>query len=524
MKSLTLFLFCSFILLFLVQACAAVTGSGITTSPSQVNALKPGDEISEVAGTINLPTTETMTFNPDDSVEFYTQLDNAKWSIAININGNPNPARTFGGKHATIGGYDVAYPIANYASVTLQFSMTAGTVPTTFPSGTIILTQVTEVDPSGNQVGSAVFVNGTVISPSALQTELNSLKAKLASLKADINAKAAQGIDVSAAQQQYNSASSALDMASIDLMSDPSKAQPLLDTASAEIDQGNSALDRSWADYSIQQAKTALASVDSLLNEFTMNDNLKTSDPRLVPIVNERDLAAQAITNANDLFMMGQFTSARGKASDGLNFANQALKTCLDLKNKLTNGANPTIEPPSTNIPTTPQTSVGGGATVTFVVTTSDHIPLPGALVQPTAGISGLTDDTGTVIFRGLNPGSAEWSISKQGYKPDITEYNIIDGLQIGVPLVPEIPQPTTTIITPPVSSPSISNQPTSPPSEAELIAQLQRQNELLEQQNKQLAEQSNLLSQIISMLQRFLGIFGFKTPPQSQLTTIIPA
>ncbi|HXW98778.1 MAG TPA: hypothetical protein VEI51_03550, partial [Methanomicrobiales archaeon] len=159
MKRYAGILVCFLILVCLVQACAALSASGVTTSPSQVNALKPGDEISEVAGTITLPTSGTMTFNPDDSVEFYTQLDNARWSIAISINGNPNPARTFGGKHATIGGYDLSYPTTNYASVNLVFSMTGGTVPTTFPSGPVTLVEVQEVDPSDNPVGAAVFVN-----------------------------------------------------------------------------------------------------------------------------------------------------------------------------------------------------------------------------------------------------------------------------------------------------------------------------------------------------------------------------
>ncbi|HXW98944.1 MAG TPA: hypothetical protein VEI51_04405 [Methanomicrobiales archaeon] len=326
------------ILCCLVQACAAISASGVTTSPSQVNALKPGDEISEVAGTITLPTSGTMTFNPDDSVEFYTQLDNAKWSIAIVIGGNANPARSFGGKHATIGGYDLSYPTTNYPSVTLQFSMTASTVPTTFPSGTVTLVQVQEVDPSDNPVGSAVFVNGTVINPQALQTQLDTVKGKLADLKESISAKSAQGIDVTTAQTDYNQASSALDSAAVEIISSPSDVTNLLSTATSAITDGSNALDQADADHSIQQAKAMLASVDGLINEFTVNDSLKTSDPRLSVIINKRDLAAQTITNANDLFTTSQFTSAKTKAADGLGLANQAWNLSLDLKTELGTG------------------------------------------------------------------------------------------------------------------------------------------------------------------------------------------
>jgi hypothetical protein len=52
---------------------------------------------------------------------------------------------------------------------------------------------------------------------------------------------------------------------------------------------------------------------------------------------------------------------------------------------------------------------------------------------------------------------------------------------------------------------------------EVELAAQLKRQNDLLEEQNKKLADQSNLLSQIISMLQTFFGIFGSPQPTPTQ-------
>ncbi|HVP25870.1 MAG TPA: hypothetical protein VMS81_07805, partial [Methanomicrobiales archaeon] len=57
------FILCATLAVFcLVQACAALTSSGITTNPSQVNALRPGDVISEVSGTVNLPTSGDMTF------------------------------------------------------------------------------------------------------------------------------------------------------------------------------------------------------------------------------------------------------------------------------------------------------------------------------------------------------------------------------------------------------------------------------------------------------------------------------
>ena len=86
---------------------------------------------------------------------------------------------------------------------------------------------------------------------------------------------------------------SALDTATTDIISSPTSVQSLLDTATNNINDASAALDQAWAHQSIQQAKVQLASVDGLINEFTVNDSLKTTDSRLVAIINKRDLAAQ---------------------------------------------------------------------------------------------------------------------------------------------------------------------------------------------------------------------------------------
>jgi hypothetical protein len=338
MKRLTVILLLTFVFLCLVQACAALTTVGaITTSPSQLNALKPGDIVSEVTGTIKLPPSGDQTFALDDTLEFYTQLDNAKWSVSIVINGIENPPRSFGGKHASILGMDLAYVSTKY-EVEVKFSMENGAVPTSFTSGNIILARALEVDPQSNQVGAGVYVNGTVLNPAVLQTQLDSVKAKLATLKADIDAKNALGVDTSASQAKYQAASSALDTATTDIISSPTSVQALLDTATNNINDASVALDKAWADQSIQQAKVQLASVDGLINEFTVNDSLKTTDSRLVAIINKRDLAAQSISSANDFFTGSNYPSARGKAVDGLNLANQAWNLSLDLKTELGQG------------------------------------------------------------------------------------------------------------------------------------------------------------------------------------------
>ncbi|MDD1664634.1 MAG: hypothetical protein LUQ32_04710 [Methanomicrobiales archaeon] len=339
MKRLTVFLLVIFVFLCLVQVGAALTYEGtLETTPTQVNALKPGDIVA-VTGTIKLPPSGDQTFALDDTVELYTQLEKAKWDISIVINGveNPYQARGTSPNKRTILGMDLAYITTKY-EVKIKFSETEGVVPASFNSGDIILFRALELDTSSDQVGPAVYKNGTVINPVALQTQLDNAKAKLATLKEDIDAKDALGVDITAARQKYNTASSTLETAAIKISSSPSEVNNLLTTATSTIDDANTALDQAWAQHSIDAAKVKIASVEGLIKEFTVNQSLKLSDPRLVPITNKFDLAVKSKNDAQIYFDQGKYDTTRSDASQALVYANDAWNLSLSLKTELGQG------------------------------------------------------------------------------------------------------------------------------------------------------------------------------------------
>jgi hypothetical protein len=339
MKHLSIILITLIGILCLVQAGAALTTEGqIQVTPPQVNSLKPGDVISEVSGVVRLPQSGEQTFDPDDTVEFFTQLDGAKWSISIVVGGIENPPRTYAGKHATIGGYDLAYPANDYSSVKLKFSMTDGTVPASFTSGNIILTRVLELDQDNNQVGAAVHVNGTVISTEALQANASAVLDDITALKAEIDAKSAAGVDVTLALQKYEAAKLALQNAKTYLSTEPENVQPLINTATANIQEGNIALDQAWAGMTIQQADTMINSVNGLITEFKVNRSLKESDTRLVPIINKYDLAARTLSSAKNLYEQKSYAAVRSDTSQSLAYATEAWNLSLDLKTELDKG------------------------------------------------------------------------------------------------------------------------------------------------------------------------------------------
>jgi hypothetical protein len=340
MKSLLKILICSAVLLCLVQASLALTNEGaITVNPPSVNALKPGDTVSEVSGTIKLPPSGDQTFATKDTVEFYTHLNSAKWSVSIVVGGIENPAKTYGGHRVSINGWELAYPTSGYEEgVKIKFSLTDGVVPPLFPSGTIILFQAQELDSSSTQVGAAVYKNGTVINPAALQDQVNEMKAKLAEIKASIDEKAALGVDTTFALQKYTSSKGFLDSATRALTSSPAEVNSLLTDAGKAGLEAAEALDMAWAQMTIEEADARITSVSGLITEFKVNRSIKDSDARLVPIINKFDLAAGSLSDARNEFTSKSYTAVRSDAGQSLTYASDAWNLSLELKQELDKG------------------------------------------------------------------------------------------------------------------------------------------------------------------------------------------
>jgi hypothetical protein len=291
-----------------------------------------------VTGILKLPPSGDQTFALSDTLELYTQLEKASWSAGIIINEHESPYNLYGGTpvRKTILGNDLSYPSTDI-EVKVSFSV-SGAVPSTFTSGNIILFRALELDKDSEQVGSVVIKNGTVFNPSDLQTQVTREEGKLAELRGSIDEMAAKGIDVSVAERNYTAAKQALDDAARKITSSPVEVTNLLSTATTRIGGAQTDLKKAWAGQALGEAKAMLDSVDGLLSEFTVNRSLKTTDPRLGPIITKRDLGARSISDASDQFGAGSYDSARIKANDGLGLANEAWNLSLTLKDELDKG------------------------------------------------------------------------------------------------------------------------------------------------------------------------------------------
>jgi hypothetical protein len=132
------------------------------------------------------------------------------------------------------------------------------------------------------------------------------------------------------------------------------------------------------ANQSIEQANAMIANVSGLINEFTAGDGLSVTDPRLVPIIQLRDLAAKFISNSNDLYANGAYPSARDSAGEGLKSANEAWTLSLTLKAELSKPPAQTGAVTSSSTPTTgnaPATTNAPAVTTTAVSGTNAVVP-----------------------------------------------------------------------------------------------------------------------------------------------------
>ena len=177
-------------------------------------------------------------------------------------------------------------------------------------------------------------VTRDVVSAADIEGALAAQQQRLKDLKADMDARAAEGVDISAVQAKYNAASSALTSAA---SAGPAQAKSYIDTAKSNIDEAIKLLDKAWAEKAVADTGAAIESLDGMINYFVENRSMG-SDPQVVAIMTKRESAVQFYTQAQDYLNAGNYAMARSKATDGLNKANEALADATALREKIGEG------------------------------------------------------------------------------------------------------------------------------------------------------------------------------------------
>ncbi|MFW5638200.1 MAG: hypothetical protein ACOCG4_02940, partial [Methanoculleus sp.] len=177
-------------------------------------------------------------------------------------------------------------------------------------------------------------VTRKVVSAEQVGSSLSVQQQNLKDLKADIDKKAADGVDVSAVQAKCDAASKALTSAA---SANPSKAAEHIATATKSMDEAKALLDKAWTEKEVADTGAAIESLDGNINYFVENRSMG-GDPRVVSIVTKRESAVQFYSQAKDGLNAKNYPLARSKADEGLKKANEALRDAEALRDEIGEG------------------------------------------------------------------------------------------------------------------------------------------------------------------------------------------
>jgi hypothetical protein len=324
-------------------AYAIVGNVGIAPASDLVS----GQTHVSVSFVIDFPASGGETFSSDNSLQMSTDLADARWSPVLVLDGVETQMPDEVGSIVHINGWELSYPAKRALSMRVTME---GTAPIVSTSQSKTILRVATVSGKGAVVpGSEVIRQGYVINPSSMQSSVSGAQRDLSAFRALLDAKSAQGVDISAAEAKYREADTALQSAA--KSSSYIVLQGYVDNAEAAISDGKKLLDKAFADKTIQDAQKQISQTDGLIRYFTV-DRSMGADARLASVISEREQAADLLSDANDLSNQGKYEEAQMKAAEALEKGIQALNHAQILKNTIgdkPSTVQPTYQPQQSN-------------------------------------------------------------------------------------------------------------------------------------------------------------------------------
>jgi len=200
------------------------------------------------------------------------------------------------------------------------------------------LIRVTEYDANGKAVTSSQFEKtALVINTGEVASTIASADAELQVYRTHIDEKAALGIDTTTAEVKYNEAQVKVDSARSRPSNEYAGALGDLTAATVAIKDGETALDKAWAEYEVTAAQVPIENVDAIIAWFKGNSST-ANDQQLPAIITKREVAVSYVSNANDHIAEGEFVLARQKAQDAFLKANESYTEALARQKQLMSG------------------------------------------------------------------------------------------------------------------------------------------------------------------------------------------
>lgn len=293
-----------------------------------------GETHVSVSFMIDFPASGGETFSSEDSLQMSTDLTDARWSPVLILDGIETQQPDEVGSNVNINGWELSYPAKRDVSMKVTME---GTAPVVSNSENKTILRVATLSAKNTVApGSEVIKERYVINPSEMQSSVSSARADLSAFRALIDEKSAHGVDISEAEAKYAEADTAMQGATTSTSFVVE--QGYVNNAEAAIAAGKTLLDKASTVKVIQDAQTPIDQTDDLITYFKVNRSMG-ADPRLAPIITERERAADLLSDANDLNSQGNYAQAQAKATEALDKGNQALNDAQALKKAI--GDNP---------------------------------------------------------------------------------------------------------------------------------------------------------------------------------------
>lgn len=345
MKGLMKWIVIAVFLVFCVQAVPAFVVSSITVDPSGAMV---ADTPVIVSFKIELTGSGDTTFPNDNELQMSTDLEKAKWTSSLVLDGVEMPQPDNSGRVLSVSGWILSYPSEKEESLKVTLE---GFTPKVSKTSEKTMIKITEYDSHNNPLtSSTVYKNATIVNPAEITERINSLKSEVQSYRSHIDEKSALGVDTSSAEGKYSEAQSKIDAAGKLPTSQYLQVFSTLDAAQAAIDEGETALDRAWAEMEVMNAQVPITNVDNIIQWFKTNAST-ANDQQLPAIITKREVAVSYISTANDEISNGRYEQARAKAQDAFNKGNESYTDALKRQKEIESGIFGWLKLPSIKLP-----------------------------------------------------------------------------------------------------------------------------------------------------------------------------
>lgn len=326
--------------LIIVQSVSAVNYDTPTVKifPDK-SSYAPGESVT-ITADVKLVASGGETFPNDNTLKAYTALEDPSWTYIIKINDHGEEAESVKNP-LNIDGWQINYPSTDN-KIVVSYSLSAK-VPDVASTGDKVFFEIYQTDGSGETLtsGAADPVMRKVLNPEDVNTLRDVLENDLENFGEQIASKMNTGVDVSAAQANYNDAKELIDdsrTASYD------EANELLTEAETLINEGETLLNQAWAQKAINEAEATIDATNFYVTDFKVNRSM-TNDARVINIETKLESAQSSLNSAKSLFNDGSYTQAYTLAETANSKAKEALTYAEEIYAEVSKGLIPDFGP-----------------------------------------------------------------------------------------------------------------------------------------------------------------------------------